>query len=80
MTIEPQSWLIDVPLNDQIEMISHLKYAGVLVPDSRLQAIADAWNEDNTSPAKHEWNQETARIMFPTLTAMLDSLAEVDDG
>jgi hypothetical protein len=41
-----------------------------VVPDTRLQAIADAWNEEG------EWSREIVRNEIPALGDLLDALQE----
>ncbi len=42
---------------------------GVLVPDTRLQAIADAWNYDDIGQGRYEFRQQ-----WPELADLLDAL------
>jgi len=56
---------------DVINMALHW---GVLVPDIRLQAIADAWNIDVAVRSLPFIGQHDLRIYWPELAALLDAL------
>ncbi len=55
----------------------HHSYAtpdGYLVPDTRLQAIADAWNEG--TGGEYEWSRGRVSEEMPELAGLLDALTE----
>jgi hypothetical protein len=58
---------IAVEIHD--DFLSDLKFAGVLVPDIRLEAITDAWNATDAI-AKREC------FVTPRLAALLDALTK----
>ena len=48
-----------------------IPHYGTLTPDSRLRAIADAWNYDDIGQGRHEFRQQ-----WPDLARLLDALSE----
>jgi hypothetical protein len=51
--------------------------AGLLEPDGRLQAIADAWNND-AHVNREDW-PKILRVEWPDLADLLDALTEDND-
>ncbi len=77
MAVKP-SWLLNeeqrwdqMPsrLAEEQRWLTNLKQSGVLVPDTRLQAIADAWNYDDIGQGRYEFRQQ-----WPELADLLDAL------
>ena len=54
---------------------------GILVPDTRLQDIADAWNEGNTEPisAGIRVAHKSVRDWWPEVATLLDALGGAGD-
>ena len=67
MTVEP-SWLIDA--SHWPNTLEKMKAEGALVPDTRLQTVADAWNETDVTAKRH------VRIVSPRLWDLLDALTK----
>ena len=61
-------------LANDSELVSYLKNRDVLVPDTRLQAIADAWNYDDIGQGRYEFRQQ-----WSELAVLLDALKEDND-
>ncbi|KKL82201.1 hypothetical protein LCGC14_1987150 [marine sediment metagenome] len=47
-----------------------------MVPDTRLQAIADAWNEGDRVPLSYRSEKRYLRTEWPALAVLLDALVE----
>ena len=56
------------------EEIHDLIEIGILIPDTRLQAIADAWRNYHTPI-----DEQDGRDWFDELAALLDALEGTDD-
>ncbi len=87
MPVESLSYRIDCAAHDAYDgsytgglpdPISFLVDDGVLVPDTRLQAIQDAWNDHGGYPDLHTDNMDELRMMWPKLTGLLDALTKED--
>ena len=61
-------------LANDSELVSYLKNRDVLVPDTRLQAIANAWNYDDIGQGRYEFRQQ-----WSELAVLLDALKEDND-
>ena len=61
-------------LANDSELVSYLKNRDVLVPDTRLQAIADAWNYDDIGQGRYEFRQQ-----WSELADLLDALVGADN-
>ena len=81
MTVEP-NWRKTVPevvepyVHSDTSLIQRLVDSGSLTPDTRLQAIADAWNDHGGYPDLHADNMDELRMMWPKLTALLDAYGD----
>ena len=80
MTVEPPSFLIDKHKPTSTEGYGAVEFkkgdsdytvVGALVPDSRLQAIADAWKAHKQAMGEGQF-----RDTYATLYALLDALTE----
>ena len=56
------------------DLLCDLELSDVLIPDDRLQTIADAWNEG--TGGEYEWSRGRVREEMPELAALLDALTE----
>ena len=79
MTIEP-SWRMGMTENEALDIgmfgaLTLLETRQVLVPDTRLQAIADAWGNDDLPPAQYH-TRDWIRNHWPELAVQLDAPAK----
>lgn len=81
LTVEP-SWRENVPemvdpyVHSDTSLIQQLVDRGSLIPDLRLQAIADAWNNPTLG-----FQREIIRVHAPELaTAIEDALNKENNG
>ncbi len=76
MTVDPR-WQIDTQefmLHTGETLLDYLKEKGAIVPDVRLQALADAWNE----PLLKTLRENLRKCGFG-LADLLDALTEDDN-
>ena len=80
MTAEPQSYRIVNPWKPGTQPweseIENMEVDGVLVPDYRLQAIADAWNIGDRYQTA---TRVSLRVAWPELAVLLDAITKEDN-
>ena len=80
MTIEPSYRIVRIPGVDADEMWEGLLAGGELRPDTRLQAIADAWNSPDDCAAWTTAAKARVRVAHPGVGFLLDALTGETDG
>ena len=85
MTVKP-SWRFDQSKYDrygeQFNPVERMKILGVLIPDTRLQTIADAWDEGIIEPMSDGIRvaHKSVQDWWPVLAALLEALAKEERG